>query len=185
MMSVCPSVVHIWLTSVSKFWNLLCNSAIPSIAVSCCKDFCYFFAGNFVKFIITKLNEKLQKEQILRGQGEGSHVEGNNSDSHPDSKDPLGDSFSHEELSLLIVKNKNLEDTPFCDLGKRSYYMFFIEELTQLPLLYTGKISPPFIFALFALWPEGEIKTGLIERYINEYAIKLERVQIQECVNRF
>ena len=32
-------------------------------------------------------------------------------------------------------------------------------------ILYTGKISPRFIFALFALWPEGEFKTGLIELF--------------------
>ena len=38
MMSVCPSVhpsVNIWLTFAFKFWNLLCNPAIPSSAVSC------------------------------------------------------------------------------------------------------------------------------------------------------
>ena len=37
-----------------------------------------------------------------------------------------------------------------------------------------GKISPCFIFALIALWPEGEFKTGLIELYVKEYVRKLE-----------
>ena len=45
---------------------------------------------------------------------------------------------------------------------KRFYY--------HLDILYTGKISPRFIFAL---WSEGEFKTGQIEFYINEYIIKL------------
>ena len=33
-LSVSTSFVHIWLTLVLKFWNLLCNPAIPSLAVS-------------------------------------------------------------------------------------------------------------------------------------------------------
>ena len=36
MMSVCPFVVHILLTFAFKFWNLLCNSALPSS----CSDIC-------------------------------------------------------------------------------------------------------------------------------------------------
>ena len=38
MTSVCLSVrpsVNIWLTFALKFWNLLCNPAIPSSAVAC------------------------------------------------------------------------------------------------------------------------------------------------------
>ena len=38
MMSACLSVrlsVDIWLTFAFKFWNLLCNPATPSSAVSC------------------------------------------------------------------------------------------------------------------------------------------------------
>ena len=47
-------------------------------------------------------------------------------------------------------------------------------------LLYTGKISPRFIFALFALSLEGEFKTGLIELYINNYTRNLESGRIQD-----
>ena len=41
-------------------------------------------------------------------------------------------------------------------------------------ILYTGKISPSFIFVLFALWPVGEFKTGPIELYIKDCVRKLE-----------
>ena len=34
MMSVCFSVIHIWLTFEFKFWNLLCNPTMLSLAVS-------------------------------------------------------------------------------------------------------------------------------------------------------
>ena len=91
-----------------------------------------------MKFIMAKLNEKLHKEPILTELGDGSHVEGNNKDTHPDRKDQLGDTFSHEELSLLIVKNKNLEDTTFCDLGKISYDMFHSESTQVLLHLCLG-----------------------------------------------
>ena len=30
-----PSVIHIWLPFAVKFWDLLCNLAIPYLAVSC------------------------------------------------------------------------------------------------------------------------------------------------------
>ena len=33
--SVCPFDVKILLTYVFKFWNLLCNLALPSLVVSC------------------------------------------------------------------------------------------------------------------------------------------------------
>ena len=36
-----------------------------------------------------------------------------------------------------------------------------------------GKFRPLFIFALLALWPEGEFKTGLIEIYLEDYIRKL------------
>ena len=41
--------------------------------------------------------------------------------------------------------------------------IFIYWSYTVSKLLYTGKILPPFIFTLFALWPEGELKTGLID----------------------
>ena len=42
-----------------------------------------------------------------------------------------------------------------------------------------GKFRPHFIFPLFALWPEGEFTTGLIELWIKDYIGKLERGRIQ------
>ena len=48
-----------------------------------------------------------------------------------------------------------------------------------------GKFHPHFIFNLFALWPEGEFKTGLIELCIKNYATNLERGQIQDWSNLF
>ena len=38
-LSVCPFVVHIWLNFACKFWNLLCNLAMLSLAVSCFQTF--------------------------------------------------------------------------------------------------------------------------------------------------
>ena len=35
-----------------------------------------------------------------------------------------------------------------------------------------GKFRPCFIFALFALWPEGQFKTGLIELFVKDYVRK-------------
>ena len=55
----------------------------------------------------------------------------------------------------------------------------------NIHLLYTGKISPPFYFALLALWPEGEFKTGLIELYIKDYIRKLESGRIRDLANQF
>ena len=49
-------------------------------------------------------------------------------------------------------------------------------------ILYTGKISPRFIFAL---WPEGEFKIGLIELYIKGYIRKLGNGRIQDLANQF
>ena len=48
-----------------------------------------------------------------------------------------------------------------------------------------GKFLPRFIFALFALWPEGEFKTGLIELYIKDYIRKLDSGRIQDWANKF
>ena len=43
--------------------------------------------------------------------------------------------------------------------------------------------SAPVLFVLFALWSEGEFKTGLIELYIMDYIRKLESGLIQDWVN--
>ena len=43
-----------------------------------------------------------------------------------------------------------------------------------------GKFRPRFIFACFALWPESELYTELIELYIKDYLIKLESVRVQD-----
>ena len=51
-------------------------------------------------------------------------------------------------------------------------------------LLYTGKIPPCFIFALFTKRPKGKFKTGQIELYVMDYVGKLESGQIQEVVNQ-
>ena len=42
------------------------------------------------------------------------------------------------------------------------------------------EIFPGFIFALFALRPEGELKTGLIELYIKDFIRKLKSGRIQD-----
>ena len=47
-----------------------------------------------------------------------------------------------------------------------------------------GKFRPRFIFALFAHWPEGEFKTGLIQLYLLDYVGKLESGRIQEWANQ-
>ena len=47
-----------------------------------------------------------------------------------------------------------------------------------------GKFRPNFIFALFALGPEGEFKSGPIELYIKDYIRKFEGGQIQDLANR-
>ena len=40
--------------------------------------------------------------------------------------------------------------------------IFIISVCTMYTMLYTGKISPPLIFTLFALCPKGKVNTGLI-----------------------
>ena len=50
-----------------------------------------------------------------------------------------------------------------------------------LIILYMGKISPRFIFAL---WFEGEFKTGPVELYIKDYVRKLDGGQIQDWANQ-
>ena len=40
------------------------------------------------------------------------------------------------------------------------------------------------LFALFALWPEGKFKTGLIELYVKGYVRKLEIGRIQDWANQ-
>ena len=47
-----------------------------------------------------------------------------------------------------------------------------------------GKFRPRFIFALFALWPEGEFKTGPIELYVKDYVRKLNGGQILDWANQ-
>ena len=44
--------------------------------------------------------------------------------------------------------------------------------------IYNKKFRPRFIFALFALWPEGEFETGLIE-IIKDYVKKFSSGRIQ------
>ena len=48
-----------------------------------------------------------------------------------------------------------------------------------------GKFCPCFIFAHFALSPEGEFKTGLIEFRIKVYVTKLDGGRIQDLANQF
>ena len=45
-----------------------------------------------------------------------------------------------------------------------------------------GKFRPRFIFAL---WPGGEFKTGLIEFCTKDYVTKLEIWRIQDWANQF
>ena len=45
-------------------------------------------------------------------------------------------------------------------------------------VLYTGKISPPFYFARFALWLKGKFKTEIIEFCTKDYVTKLESGRI-------
>ena len=52
-------------------------------------------------------------------------------------------------------------------------------------ILYTGIISPPFYFRLFAVLSEGEFKTGLIELYTRGYIRKWEIGRIQDWANEF
>ena len=52
------------------------------------------------------------------------------------------------------------------------------------PTVYR-EILPRFIFALFALWPEGEFKNGLIEfRILKDNVRKMESGQIQDWANQ-
>ena len=60
--------------------------------------------------------------------------------------------------------------------------MFMLNNLNKI--LYTGKISPLFIFALFALLSEGKFKTGQIELYLKDYKIKIEGGRIQDWANQ-
>ena len=56
---------------------------------------------------------------------------------------------------------------------------------SQFHILYIqGNFRPHFIFALFALWPEGEFKTEPIELYIKDYVRKLESGRIQDWKNQ-
>ena len=48
-----------------------------------------------------------------------------------------------------------------------------------------GKLRPRFIFVLFAFWPEGDFKTGLIQLSIKDFIRKLESGRIQDWVNQF
>ena len=50
--------------------------------------------------------------------------------------------------------------------------------------VYRENFAPVFIFALFALWPEGEFKTGFIQLYIKVYVRKLDSGRIQDWVNQ-
>ena len=54
--------------------------------------------------------------------------------------------------------------------------------LNRVDILYTGKIRPRFIFAL---WHEGEFKTGLIQLFIKDYVRKLESGRIQDWAKQF
>ena len=62
--------------------------------------------------------------------------------------------------------------------------VFPILDIQVYEVLYTGKISPHFIFALFALWLEGEFKTGPIELYIKDYLRQLDGERIQDWANQ-
>ena len=55
----------------------------------------------------------------------------------------------------------------------------------QVNYCIQGKSCPRFIYALFALRPEGEFKTGPIEIYIKDYTRKLEGGRIQDWANQF
>ena len=67
---------------------------------------------------------------------------------------------------------------------RRPYFSIFTQEFLEYDILYTGKISPRFIFALFAIWPEGKYKTGLIQLFIKDYVRKLETGRIQDWANQ-
>ena len=54
-----------------------------------------------------------------------------------------------------------------------------------LDILYTGKILPRLYFCPFALWFQGEFKTGPIELCSKDYVTKLESGQIQDGTNQF
>ena len=56
------------------------------------------------------------------------------------------------------------------------------ENVTQYCI--QGKFRPHFIFALFALWPEGEFKAGLIQSFIKDFVGKLVSGRIQDWVNQ-
>ena len=64
---------------------------------------------------------------------------------------------------------------------------YFVSSRQIIYKLYCiqGKIRPRFIFALFALWFEGEFKTGLIEFCTKDYVTKLESARIQDWANQF
>ena len=48
-----------------------------------------------------------------------------------------------------------------------------------------GKFCPRFILALFALWPEGEFKTVLIDFYVKDCVTNLGHGRIQDLANQF
>ena len=50
--------------------------------------------------------------------------------------------------------------------------------LNLLEYCIQRKFGPHFIFALFAIWPEGEFKTGPIELYTKDHARKFEKGRI-------
>ena len=60
----------------------------------------------------------------------------------------------------------------------------YASQETQKQYCIQGKFRPRYIFALFALWPEGEFKSGPIELYRKDYLRKLECGQIQDWANQ-
>ena len=58
----------------------------------------------------------------------------------------------------------------------------FLRKLGDVYHVYCipGKFLPRFIFTLFALWGEGEFKTGLIESSVKDYVRKMQNGWIQD-----
>ena len=71
----------------------------------------------------------------------------------------------------------------FSKVGEYRCYEYYKKQF-ETHILYTGKISPPFIFALFVLWPEGELKTGLIELCGKGLYKKIGGGRIQDWANQ-
>ena len=83
-------------------------------------------------------------------------------------------------LNLFCYK----EEVDKCiNIFKTFLYSYFKISIIYLILL-TRKFRPHSIFALFTLWPKGQIKTGHIEFHTKDYVRKLGTGQIQDWMNQ-